>query len=224
MPKPMRHPGKGKRVRVDFSGVDTSGGIDIPDGSYKLAVESIEEKESQDGNPYLLWIYKVAEGPCKGGRVYDNTSLQPQALWRLAKLLRALGETDLDGVADLELGSYVGRTVDVEIVNETYQGKRKPRVTDFVVNATVEGDDDEDHDADEDEEENEEEEAPLPVTKKSVKKKASAPALRVGSKVQFDDDEGDTQKGVLTEIDGETAKIDVKGEDWEVELSEVRPA
>jgi len=216
MPKPMR-PAKGKRVRVDFTGVDTSGGIEVPDGSYNLTVESIEEKESQEGNPYLAWIYRVKDGPCKGARIYDNTSLQPQALWRLAKLLRALKEDDLEGTKDLDLASYNGREIEVEIVNETYQGKRKPRVTDFIVEGSVEVGDEETSDEDEEEEE-------APPTKKSVVKKASKGGLKLGSKVRFEDDEGTVQKGTLTEIDGDTAKIDVKGDEWEVELSEVSAA
>lgn len=215
MPKPVR-PVRGKRVRVDFSGVDTSGGREIPDGQYLLAVEAVEEKESQEGNPYLAWTYKVVEGDAKGGRVWDNTSLQPQALWRLAKLLRYLGVEDIEGEMDLDLGSYIGRQVRVEILNETYQGKRKPRITDFLLS------DGDEAEAEEEVEEEEEEEAPAkPVSKKKV---SSASKLKVGAKVKFTDDEGDVQKGVLTELDGDTAKIDVKGEEWEVELSEVSAA
>lgn len=216
MPKPVR-PVRGKKVRVDFSGVDTSSGREVPDGQYLLAVESVEEKESSEGNPYLAWTYKVAEGDVKGAKVWDNTSLQPQALWRLAKLLRCLGVDEIEGEMDLDLGSYIGRQVHAEILNETYQGKRKPRVTDFL--STEAGAEEEA----EEEVEEEEEEVAKPVAKKKVAK-AAGPKLKVGSKVKFTDDEGDVQKGVLTEIDGDTAKIDVKGEEWEVDASEVSPA
>ena len=217
MPKPMR-PARGKRVRVDFSGVDTSGGREVPDGQYTLAVEAIEEKESSEGNPYLAWTYKVADGEAKGARVWDNTSLQPQALWRLAKLLRCLGEEDLEGSVDLDLGAYIGRTVQAEIVNETYQGKRKPRVTDFM-HASADEAEEAEEEAEEEEEEAEEE-----APKKVVKKASGGSKLKIGSKVKFTDDEGDVHKGVLTELDGDTAKIDVRGEEWEVEVSEVSPA
>jgi len=119
-------------ISVDFSGVET-GGRAIPDGEYLLEVVSCEEKEGREsGAIYLAWKWKVAEGAYKGSTVYDNTSLTAAALWRLKRLLEAMG-VQAEGKMSLDLASYKGRRVMAQIINETYNGKEKPRVTDFLL-------------------------------------------------------------------------------------------
>jgi len=151
-------------VSVDFTGVEADA-RSIPDGTYKAAVVSIEENESDNG-PYLSWKWK-AEMKKGSATVFDNTSLQPQSLWRLRLLLEAIGEEIVDGVMDLDLDDYVGREAQIEITNEKYEGKDRARITGFISLENVEESDEE-----EDEEAEEEEEAP----KKSSKKKAAKPA------------------------------------------------
>lgn len=126
----MAGPKKRSDVTVDFTDVE-SGGRSVPDDNYLLEVVSVEEKESQEGNQYLAWKWKVAEGTYKGVTVYDNTSLKPTALWRLKGLLEAMGE-EVNGKFGLNLGSYKGNKVMCVVANETYQGKQKPRITDFL--------------------------------------------------------------------------------------------
>src|SRR5271170_3613659 len=105
----MKKSGKKKSgVSIDFSGVESGGGRAIPDGNYTVEVTEVTEEESSEGNPYLKWIYKVATGSHKGARIYDNTSLQPQALWRLKTLLECFGEEVPDSSMDLDLEGLVG--------------------------------------------------------------------------------------------------------------------
>lgn len=121
-------------VTVDFSGIDSGGGGRlIPEGEINLEVVSIEEKLSKDDNPYLAWKWKVADGPYKGSTVYDNTSLQPQALWRLKGLLEAMKVDVEDGKQGINFGELKGKTCRVEIAHETYQGKDKARISGFVM-------------------------------------------------------------------------------------------
>lgn len=121
-------------ISVDFSGVE-SGGRAIPDDDYLLEVVSVEEKEGRDsGAIYLAWKYKVADGAYKGATVYDNTSLSPQALWRLKRLLEAMG-IQADGKMSLDINSYKGKRVLATIANEEYNGKQKPRVVEFLFGA-----------------------------------------------------------------------------------------
>lgn len=118
-------------VTVDFSGVE-SGGRSVPDGQYLTEVVSVEEKESQEGNMYLAWKWKVCDGPYKGAIIYDNTSLKPTALWRLKTLLECLGVDVSEGKMGLRLADYKGKTALVMVANEKYQGKDKPRITEFL--------------------------------------------------------------------------------------------
>jgi hypothetical protein len=118
-------------VSVDFSGVE-SGGRSVPEDDYVATVTSIEEKESSEGNPYLAWKWKIAEGPYKGVTIYDNTSLKSTALWRLKTLLECLGVDVTDGKMSLDLKEYIGKTCGIKVTNETYQGKERPRITEFL--------------------------------------------------------------------------------------------
>lgn len=224
MPKPMRR--KGSSVTVDFSGVESGGGRAVPDGNYTVRVKEITEEESRDGNPYLKWIWTVTEGPCKGANIYDNTSLQPQALWRLKTLLECLGQEVPDSSLDLNLGDLVGSETDAEITNETYEGKQKPRITGFLgeggaasstktTPSKAKKNEEESEEEDSDEEEEEE---------KPSKKKTKSAKFKVGQKVKFDDDDGKTQRGTITSIDGDESTVDVKGEEWTIDLAELEAA
>jgi len=192
MPKPAK-----KGVKVDFSGVEAGGGS-LPDGNYIGEVKAVELKTGEDsGKQYLSWQWKV-----KGTTVYDNTSLQPQALWRLRGLLEAMGVEVEEGEMDLDFDDLVGHTCGLEVVNEEYQGKKKPRVTGFYSPDQGDG---------------ETEEAPAKSSK-------SSPKFKVGQRVKFQDDDGTTQKGTIESIDGDSVSVDVKGESWEVELENLEAA
>lgn len=208
-------------VSVDFSGVESGGGRAVPDGNYTLEVKEVTEEESSEGNPYLKWVYVITDGPCKGAKVYDNTSLQPQSLWRLKTLLECFGVEVPDSSMDLDLSEYIEQTVDAEVTNEDYQGKQRARITGFL-GAGGEGisakdaskpskkKDDDDDDAEDDK-----------PAKGGAKKKTTAPKLKEGAKVQFKDDADKTLKGVITAISGDEVTVDVKGEEWELQASEV---
>lgn len=124
-------------LNIDFSGVE-SGGRSVPEGTYLVEVVSVEEKESSEGNAYLAWKWKVAEGEYKGTTLYDNTSLKPTALWRLKGLLVAMGY-QVEGKFGLNLAEYKGKRVTVNTTIETYQGKEKSRIAEFIRGASTGG-------------------------------------------------------------------------------------
>jgi len=220
MAKPAK---RGKKVSVDFSGVESGGGRAIPDGNYTLTVVKITEEESSEGNPYLKWQYKVADGKLKGATVYDNTSLQPQSLWRLKTLLECLGEDVPDSSMELDLAEYVGKSVDAEITNEKYEGKDRPRVTGFIgAEGTADKSDDDADDSDDSDDDSDDSDDEEETSKKKPAKKTPAKTskFKEGQKVTFEDG-GKTLTGVITALDGTTATVDVKGEEWELETSEL---
>lgn len=124
---------KGAKRTIDFTGVESGGGRLVPEGEVELEVVSVEEKESKDKNPYWAWKWKVFDGEYKGSIVYDNTSLQPQALWRLKGLLEAMGIKVGDGKETLDISSFKKKRVMAEIGHETYQGKDKARIIGFIM-------------------------------------------------------------------------------------------
>ncbi len=213
---------KGKKsagISVDFEGVE-AGGRSLPDGTYACVVDGIPElKESQGGNEYISWTLKVDSGKYKGRKVWHNTSLQPQALWNLRNMLEAMGIQVEDGAMDLELDEFEGQAVGVIVVNEKYEGKDRPRASEFIPVEDVE-DDDGDDDPEEDGADEDDEPSPK---KTSRKKKAPEPEFKVGQKVTFEDD-GEEVAGKITELEEEVATVKVGRELYEVEVSDLSAA
>jgi len=199
-----------KKLSINFAGVESGGGRAVPDGTYTLEVEKVTEEESSESNPYLKWIYFVTEGDCKGAKVYDNTSLQPQSLWRLKTLLECFGVDVPDSSLSLDLSEMVRLTVQADIVNETYQGKTRPKIGGFSAAGSSPAASTRSEEDDED--------------RPSKGKKMKGPAFKVGAKVIFDDEDDKAHKGTITAIDGDQATVDVKGEEWELDISELRAA
>lgn len=185
---------KRSNTSVDFSGVE-SGGRAVPDDRYLLEVLSVEEKESSEGNPYFAWKWKVSEGPHKGATIYDNTSLKSTALWRLKTLLECMGINVPNGKMTLDPTQWKGKKVMADVANETYQGKQKPRITDFI--HSVGG---------------------------AAEKSGPVHSFKRGSKVSFDFN-GETLEGAVTSLEGGkiivTTEVDGTKEEWELEASEL---
>lgn len=159
---------KSTTLKLDFSEVEATS-FALPNGQYVLSVTSVEKKRSESsGNDYLSWEYKVSEGKHKGKKVWDNTSLQPQALWRLRGLFEAMGIDIEDGEIEVDLDDLEGESVGVDIENEKYQGKDKPRIVNFIGVDDVDG-------GEEEAEEEEEEEKPAPKGKAKGKAKEEEP-------------------------------------------------
>lgn len=184
-------------LTLDFSGVETKT-FTVPDDNYLLEVVSVEEKESGEGNPYLAWKWKVVDGPHKGATLYDNTSLKSTALWRLKGLLECLG-MKVDGRLSLNLAELKGKKAWASTTTETYQGKEKSRIAEFL------------------------RQAPDGASGSSASS-SSKPKVKVGSRVQFSFD-GHDMIGEVTEVEGKKISVEVEfdgaKEVWEMETSEV---
>lgn len=206
---------KGGTLSVDFSGVE-AGGKAVPDGNYTLEVKEVTEEESSEGNPYLKFIYKIVGGPAANAVVYDNASLQPQALWRLKTILECFEMEVPDGAMDIDIEELVGQQLDAEIVGEEYQGRKRPRVAGFHGPAgTLDKDDD--RDAAEDVKSDDDDKK----TSTAKKKTAGRTKSRVGETVKFKDDRNKTLTGTITAEDGDKVTVDVKGDEWELEAADL---
>lgn len=144
---------KSNAIEIDMTGVEAGGTSRVEDGDYTLEVQQAEKKNSSSGNPMIAWEFTVAKGEYEGAKIYHNTSLLPQALFNLKNLLLAMGVSVPNGKMKLDLDSYVGNLVGAEIMNEEYDGKKRPKVVDFYPT----DDDDMEDDAEDDEEDEDEE-------------------------------------------------------------------
>lgn len=221
---------KKKTILVDMEGVE-SGGRKVDDGDYTAVVHKVEQKESKEGNEMLVVQWKITSKSSKGSIVYDNVSLLPQALWRLKTILECIGEEVPDGVLELDPDDLVGKEARIEITNEKYEGKDRPKITGFgsLEDKGTDDDDDDkkdkDDDDDDDEKDDDDEDKPAPKKVTKPDARVGKSKFRVGHKVRFTDDEDKSHKGTIIELDDDTAKVeDAKGEEWEIDVSELEAA
>ena len=214
-------------ISVDFEGVESGGGRPVPDGNYNAFISKITEEEGQNsGEPYLHAVWKIQGGKCDGATIHDNISLQPQSLWRLRTILECIGYEVEDGPMDIDPADILEEVCGIEVTNEEYEGKDRPRITGFMgADDDYEEEEDEDPEEEEDPEEDEEEEEDEAPKKKRKSRAKKPKKLRTGSKVKFQDEEGDYVKAVIVEIEDDTAQVeDSAGDVWEVDLSELEAA
>lgn len=120
---------KRNTIRVNFEGVETRTKID--DGEYHSKVVETSVEEGNEA-PYIKWTFEIIEdGPHQGRKLYTNTSLSPKALWNLRNLLETMGVETPDSETELDLDSYKDLELMLRVQNEVWDGKERPKVTDF---------------------------------------------------------------------------------------------
>jgi hypothetical protein len=156
-----RRKAKDRTVSLDFTDVETGGGgFKIPEGDYRMKVESVEDTESDAGNSMFKWTFVGMEKKAKGKKFYLYTVYDPpDSLWKLRSLLEALGQEVPDGPLDLDLDEMTDLEIIGHVEDEEYQNKMTSKLKDF---SSVDG-------AEEEEEEEEEEEKPAKGKKKKKK-------------------------------------------------------
>lgn len=120
-------------LRVDFSGVDSSGFDPIPSGTYVAKVTDGELRESgpnskNPGSQYINWEFTIQEGEYQGRKQWLNTSLLPQALFGLKGLLAATGKFDVDGDLDFDIEDVIGSDVAIVVKTKTYDDELRNEV------------------------------------------------------------------------------------------------
>ena len=187
-----RKRGSSKRVTVDLSGVESSRKA-IPEGQYVVSVNDASMENSSKGNDYIKFEFEVIEGAHKGAKIYHNCSLQPQALFNLKGVLEALGFTIPAKAFDLDLSELIGLECEVEVGHETYDGKKKARIVEFISS-------EEEDEEDEDEEDGESlEDALENLSKKNLRTLAKDFEVDI----EKDDDKDDIIEALMDEVDEE---------------------
>lgn len=208
-----------KRV-LNLNMKDVSVGGVIPEGEYAVTVDEVSVEESQQGNQYLKWVFKVLDGKQKGSKIYHNTSLLPQSLFNLKNLLIALGVPVPDKAFQLNLDECEGCNCGVTIAHETYDGKKRSRVTDVFPLDSAEVEDDDSEDVDLEEMSLEElvefaEENDIKLTTKQKKRKSAA--LEAIQEAISDEDEEEDEDTESDEEADDEEEDDVELEEMSLE-------
>lgn len=144
-----------KGIKLNFDGVET-GYKAVPEGTYEVRVKEIEAGTSQANAPKLDFKFEIISGKNKGSLLFYTCSLQPQALFKLKVVLEALGYEIPEGNFNLDIDELIDLECSVEVAHETYEGKKRARIVEFITSDDDDEDDsDDEEDTDEDEEEDE---------------------------------------------------------------------
>lgn len=172
-----------RKLKLDFTGVESYSRCS--EGIHRAKVAEIQEKTSQGGDDMLQIAMEVVAGADKGCRVFDNCVLSDKALWKFKQLLSALG-VKCDGKVAVDLDGLIGKTCDIEVFHEEYNGQTRAKISNYSkVAASADADDDDD------EEEDEEEVKP---SKKSKAAPAKTPAKKKPVKKEEPEDEDEEEE------------------------------
>jgi hypothetical protein len=105
-------------------------GTAVPDGEYQFEVSNAEEKTSNSsGNDMIELTLKIKDGPT----VYDYLVNVDESHWKLDNFLASIGENCKPGVpVDVNPDNFIGRRGTCLLYTDTYQGKKKNKVADYV--------------------------------------------------------------------------------------------
>lgn len=153
---PSRSGTKITSLTADFSGVEERRGggaaAHVQEGDYLLKLKDVEvrQNEKKDGQ-HVKWVWGIEKGPEKSTRpVYDNTSLKPEALWKLYNVLTDLreGKPLPKKALNIDFSKYIGKLIGATLADgEPYNGKVKSEIV-----ATFPASEYADEDVDDDEE------------------------------------------------------------------------
>lgn len=101
-----------------------TGGVK-PDGIYKLKIEKVEPKEGPKG-PYLAMNLKFDRS---GGMIFHNLSMGDANRFRVEEFLDAI---EAPATGNMSARQLVGKTVWAKVGNESYQGRPKNIVSNFL--------------------------------------------------------------------------------------------
>ena len=111
----------------DFTDVDD----DFPvaeEGSHHAKVIDFEKGESQAGNPQYVWQFRITAGKSKDIEIRFWTSLLPQARWKTAETLTAVGIEAKGSIAKFSKSDILGKPCIIQVIHDTYEGRTNHKV------------------------------------------------------------------------------------------------
>ncbi|SRR5260221_1715896 len=105
-------------------------GSAVPDGEYPFEVTNAEEKQSNtSGNDMIELTLKIKNGPT----VFDYLVNIDESHWKMDNFLAAIGLEVKPGVpVDVNADQFIGRRGTCLLYVDTWQGKKKNKVGDYV--------------------------------------------------------------------------------------------
>ena len=125
-------PGNAAASSADSFEVDltnTSGGYNVPDGTYKVRCVEVEQSVSQSGNPMFIWTFTIVEGDQAGKDFKLWTALTPAAMWKVGEVVQALGIGQTGQVVKFKRSDVLNRECGAVIEMQEYNGNERSSIS-----------------------------------------------------------------------------------------------
>jgi hypothetical protein len=123
---------------IDLTGyVDRSSALLDP-GTYLVRIVKAEAGETKKGDPKVTLFYTVVGGAFDGSPLVDTLTLTEAAMFRVVKVLRAVGLKVEKKKLIIPFKALVGRTLAVTVdTGDAYNGVKKSEVRDYGPSSTA---------------------------------------------------------------------------------------
>lgn len=114
------------KISIDFSDVKAPSFSTVHQapGVYNAEIAGVEMTKTKSDNTDML-VFAIMAGP---GRYPYYCKIVPNQLWKLRELIEAAGTKVPNKVVQIDPAKYVGTKVNVELEDDTYNGKLRSRV------------------------------------------------------------------------------------------------
>lgn len=114
------------KISIDFSDVKAPSFSTVHQapGVYNAEIASVEMTKTKSDNTDML-VFAIVAGP---GRYPYYCKIVPNQLWKLRELIEAAGTKVPNKVVQIDPAKYVGANINVELEDDSYQGKLRSRV------------------------------------------------------------------------------------------------
>lgn len=93
-------------------------------GVYNAEISGVEMAKTKSDNTDML-VFAITAGP---GRYPYYCKIVPNQLWKLRELIEAAGTKVPNKVVQIDPAKYVGARINIELEDDTYNGKLRSRV------------------------------------------------------------------------------------------------
>ena len=113
-------------ISIDFSDVKAPSFSTVHQapGVYNAEIAGVEMTKTKSDNTDML-VFAIVAGP---GRYPYYCKIVPNQLWKLRELIEAAGTKVPNKGVQIDPAKYVGARINVELEDDSYQGKLRSRV------------------------------------------------------------------------------------------------
>lgn len=89
----------------------------LPEGPYVAKLRDVKTDGQGKAGPYWTWEFEITDGDHKGRRLWVNTSLAENALWKMKEVFDAMGYT-----TDSDTDEMIGEKVKLHVTQRVIDG------------------------------------------------------------------------------------------------------